>query len=155
MFSLRPLDELDQLLREHDADRAKRLAQRELARALTSWVHGAAFVERIEWANQVFATGTLDGLSPDELTRLAETIPTIDIPRSELATGMNIVDLLVRTTIDDSKGKARTRVQQGGAYLNNARIGDIKHTVTADALVGDKLLLVRGGKKELRLVRAI
>ncbi len=155
LFSLRPLAELDQLIAEHDADRAKRLAQRELARALTSWVHGPAFVERIEWANQVFATGTLDGLSADELARLAETIPTVDIPRSELAIGMNIVDLLVRTAIDDSKGKARTRVQQGGAYLNNARIGDIKHTVTADALVGDKLLLVRGGKKELRLVRAL
>ncbi len=155
LFSLRPLAELDQLIAEHDADRAKRLAQRVLARALTSWVHGPAFVERIEWANQVFATGTLDGLSADELARLAETIPTVDIPRSELATGMNIVDLLVRTAIDDSKGKARTRVQQGGAYLNNARIGDIKHTVTADALVGDKLLLVRGGKKELRLVRAL
>jgi tyrosyl-tRNA synthetase len=155
MFSLRPLSELEDVIREHEADRGKRLAQRELARALTAWVHGQDFVERIEWANQVFATGTLDGLSPDDLGRLATTIPTIDIPRTELAAGMNIVDLLVRTEIDDSKGKARTRVQQGGAYLNNARIGDIKHTVTADALVGSQLMLVRGGKKELRLVRAV
>ena len=38
----RPLAEIDELLRAHDADRAKRIAQRELARALTSWVHGDA-----------------------------------------------------------------------------------------------------------------
>lgn len=155
LFSLRPLPEIDDVLTAHEQDRAKRLAQRELARALTSWIHGDEAVTRIEWANQVFATGTLDNLSADELTRLAETIPTIDIPRADLEAGINIVDLLVRTTIDDSKGKARTRVQQGGAYVNNARVGDIKHTIGTDALVGERLLLVRGGKKELRLVRAI
>jgi tyrosyl-tRNA synthetase len=154
LFSLRPLPELDELIRAHDQDRAQRQAQRELARALTSWIHGPDAVTRIEWANQVFATGTLDGLSRDELARLADTIPTIDIPRADLTAGINIVDLLVRTAIDDSKGKARTRVQQGGAYVNNVRIGDIKHHVTLDHLVGELLLLVRGGKKELRLVRA-
>src|SRR6185436_2073626 len=44
MFSLRPLTELGELLASHDADRAKRIAQRELAAAMTGWVHGAAAV---------------------------------------------------------------------------------------------------------------
>ena len=39
-FSLRPLSELDDLARDHDRDPTRRLAQRELARAMTSWVHG-------------------------------------------------------------------------------------------------------------------
>jgi tyrosyl-tRNA synthetase len=154
LFSLRPLVELDDLLAQHDADRAKRLAQRELARALTSWVHGAEFVERIEWANQVFATGTLDGLTADELVRLADTIPTIDIPRATLEAGIGIVDLLA-TSHGVSKGDARRLVQQGGAYVNNVRISDIKHSITPAQLVGERLLLVRGGKKDLRLVRAV
>jgi tyrosyl-tRNA synthetase len=154
LFSLRPLSELDALIAEHDQDRAKRTAQRELARALTSWVHGSDAVERIEWANGVFATGTLDGLSSDELARLAETIPTIDIPRTELAAGLNILDLLARS-MPESKSDARRRVQQGGAYINNVRISDVKHQVTADNLVGERLLLLRGGKKDLRLIRAV
>jgi tyrosyl-tRNA synthetase len=154
LFSLRPLTELDELLAQHDADRAKRLAQRELARALTTWVHSQGAVESIEWANQVFATGTLEGLSADELVRLAETIPTVDIPRATIDAGIGIVDLLA-TSLGISKGDARRLVQQGGAYVNNARIGDIKHAVTPAQLVGDRLLLVRGGKKDLRLVRTI
>jgi tyrosyl-tRNA synthetase len=154
LFSLRPLTELDELLAQHDADRAKRLAQRELARALTTWVHSQGAVESIEWANQVFATGTLEGLSTDELVRLAETIPTVDIPRATIDAGIGIVDLLA-TSLGISKGDARRLVQQGGAYVNNARIGDIKHAVTPAQLVGDRLLLVRGGKKDLRLVRTI
>jgi tyrosyl-tRNA synthetase len=154
LFSLRPLTELDELLARHDADRAKRLAQRELARALTSWVHGHDAVERIEWANQVFATGTLEGLTDDELVRLAETIPTVDIPRASLETGIGIVDLLA-TSLGVSKGDARRLVQQGGAYVNNARISDIKQAITPAQLVGERLLLVRGGKKDLRLIRVV
>ena len=154
MFSLRPLAELDELLAEHDRDRAKRSAQRELARALTAWVHGDAAVARVETANRVFATGTLDGLTLAELAALAETIPTVDIPKSELAAGIGIVDLLART-VADSKSDARRTITQGGAYVNNARIADDKHKVGSDALVHGSMLLVRAGKKNLRLVRAV
>jgi tyrosyl-tRNA synthetase len=153
LFSLRPLAELDELLRTHDADRAKRLAQRELARALTAWVHGEAAIARIEAANRVFASGTLDGLSADDLAALATTMPTVEIPRAELAAGIGIIDLIART-VADSKGAARRLVQQGGAYVNSAKITDEKHRVTAADLVADGFVLVRGGKKDYRLVRA-
>ena len=154
MFSLRPVAELDELLRAHDADRAPRTAQRELARALTSWVHGDVAVTRVESANRVFATGTLDGLELAELAALAETIPTVDVPRAELTAGVGIVDLLART-VADSKGAARRLIQQGGAYINNVRISELEHKVTAANLVGDLLLLVRGGKTNYKLVRAV
>lgn len=156
MFSLRPLAELDDLIAAHDQDRAKRTAQRELARAMTSWVHGQAQVERIEWANGVFATGTLDGLSSDDLTKLADTIPTVDLARAELTdgNGIGIVDLIART-VAKSKTEARTKITQGGAYVNNVRINDVNHRITLDQFVEQRLLLVRGGKKDLRLVRAV
>ena len=50
---------------------------------------------------------------------------------------------------------ARRTLQQGGAYVNNARISDDKQKVGADALVHGMMMLVRSGKKNLRLVRAI
>lgn len=46
LFSLRPLSELDELAREHDRDPTRRLAQRELARTMTSWIHGDAAASR-------------------------------------------------------------------------------------------------------------
>ena len=154
LFSLKPLAELDEIIAAHDADRAKRTAQRELARAMTSWVHGDTAVARVEAANRVFATGTLDGLSLAELAALAETIPTVDIPMSELSAGIGIVDLLART-VSESKSDARRTITQGGAYVNNARIADDKAKVAADSLVHGTMLLVRAGKKNLLLVRAV
>ena len=155
LFSLRPLVELEALLAEHEQDRSKRLAQRELARALTSWVHGEASIAPIEAANRAFAPKGLDSLSLADLTEMTKTIQTVDIPRAELTAGINIVDLLVRSEIKDSKGNARKLVEQGGAYVNNVRIADVKHQVTVEHLVGEQLLLLRGGKKDLRLIRAV
>ena len=42
IFSFRPLEEIDELLRMHDGDRSQRVAQRELARELTTWVQNEA-----------------------------------------------------------------------------------------------------------------
>ena len=154
LFSLRPLAELDELIRTHDADRAKRTAQRELARAMTSWVHGDTMVTQVEWASGVYQTGTLDGLSSGDLTKLADTIPTVDIPRVELTDGIGAIDVFSRA-LEISKTEARTKITQGGAYVNNARVGDVKQRITLENFAEQRLLLIRGGKKDYRLVRAV
>ncbi len=154
LFSLRPLAELELLLDEHEKDRSKRVAQIELARALTAWVHGEDAVTSIEWANQIFKAGTLGGLSGEEVERLLEIIPAIDVPRADLTTGINVVELLARTVVE-SKTAGRTLVQQGGAYVNGVKVTDIKHQVTVADLAASRALLIRGGKKEMRLIRAV
>jgi tyrosyl-tRNA synthetase len=151
-FSLRPLTEINELLRAHEADRSARSAQRELARAMTSWIHGAAVIPRVETASRVMFGDSLDGLTDADLDVLAGTVPTVDVARSELATGVGIVDLLVRT-VADSKGAARRLVTQGGAYINNQRVTEVEHQVTLAQLATETMLVVRGGKKDYCLVR--
>jgi tyrosyl-tRNA synthetase len=152
IFSLRPLAEIDELLRTHDADRSRRMAQRELARVLTSWIHGAAVIPRVETASRVMFGDSLDGLTDADLGVLTGTVPTVDVARSELAVGVGILDLLVRT-VADSKGAARRLVTQGGAYINNQRVTEVEHQVTLAQLATETMLVVRGGKKDYCLVR--
>ena len=154
MFSLRPLDELTELLHEHDRDRAKRVAQRELARALTGWVHGASAIAGIEAANRVMFGGDLTGLTDADLAQLAGTIPTLDVPYAELAAGIPIVDLLART-VTASKGAARRLVEQGGADVNNRKVSGIEHRVTLADLATETMLVVRSGKKDHHFVRMV
>jgi tyrosyl-tRNA synthetase len=61
---------------------------------------------------------------------------------------------LLCRTVAESKSAARRLVQQGGAYVNNVRISDADRRVTAADLVTPTLLVVRGGRKDYRLVRA-
>jgi tyrosyl-tRNA synthetase len=154
MFSIRPLGEIEELIREHDRERGRRMAQRELARTMTAWIHDPAVVPRVEGASRVMFGDSLDGLTDADLGVLAGTVPTVDVPRGELATGVGIVDLLART-IADSKGAARRLVTQGGAYINNQRITELEHQVTLAHLATETMLVVRGGKKEYCLVRVV
>jgi tyrosyl-tRNA synthetase len=154
MFSQQSLPEIEEIVRQHDADRSKRHAQRELARALTAWVHGSAVIARIELASRVMFGDSLTGLTDADLGVLAGTVPTVDVPRTELAAGVGIVDLLART-IADTKSAACRLVTQGGAYVNNERITQLEHQVTLEHLATETMLVVRGGKKDYCLVRVL
>jgi len=152
LFSFKTLAQIDELLRAHDEDRSRRQAQRELARELTTWIHGEREVARVEEASRVMFGGSLDGVREDTLALLAEVVPVVEIRRGELAAGIGIVDLLSRT-VAESKSAARRLVQQGGAYVNNVRVSDLEHTVSTDDLATKTMLVVRGGRKDYRLVR--
>jgi tyrosyl-tRNA synthetase len=151
-FSLKSLAQIDEIVRGHDADRSQRVAQRELARDLTAWIHGEREVARVEEASRVMFGGSLEGVREDTLTLLAQVVPVVEIPRRELAAGIGIVDLLSRT-VAESKSAARRLVQQGGAYVNNVRVSDVEHRVSTEHLVTPTMLVVRGGRKDYRLVR--
>jgi tyrosyl-tRNA synthetase len=153
IFSFRPLEEIDELLRAHDGDRSQRVAQRELARELTTWVHGAEETARVEEASRIMFGGSLEGVKERTLELLTKVVPVVEIDGTELANGIGLIDLLCRT-VAESKSAARRLVQQGGAYVNNVRISDADRRVTAADLVTPTLLVVRGGRKDYRLVRA-
>jgi tyrosyl-tRNA synthetase len=153
LFSLRPLAELDEITRAHDADRSQRHAQRVLAQTMTTWVHGAEETARVEEASRIMFGGSLDGVQERTLELLAKVVPVVDVDPTELANGIAIVELLSRT-VAESKGAARRLLQQGGAYINNVRVTDGERKVSTADLATPTMLVVRGGRKDYRLVRA-
>ncbi len=154
LFSFTALPELAELNLAHDADRGKRIAQRELARTMTQWIHGDAALRHVEAATAVMFGGSLDGMTEDDLAALQGTMPVVEIARHELTSGISISDFLART-LSKSKSAARTLLAQGGAYINNQRISDADLIVTVSHLATASWMVVRGGKKDYRLVRAV
>jgi tyrosyl-tRNA synthetase len=152
IFSPRTLEEIDALTRAHDADRSQRLAQRDLARDLTTWVHGAEETARVEEASRIMFGGSLEGVQERTLELLTKVVPVVEIAHTELASGIGLVELLTRT-VADSKSAARRLLQQGGAYVNNIRVTDEARKVTTADLVTPSMLVVRGGRKDYRLVK--
>jgi tyrosyl-tRNA synthetase len=152
LFSMQPLPELEEIARAHDADRSQRQAQRVLAQTMTTWVHGAGETARVEEASRILFGGSLDGVQERTLELLAKVVPVIDVDATELASGIAVVELLSRT-VADSKSAARRLLQQGGAYINNVRVTDGERKVTSTDLATPTMLVVRGGRKDYRLVR--
>ena len=86
-------------------------------------------------------------------TQVGSDLPTLTVPRDELAEGIWIVKLFIDSGLAKSNGEVRRLIKGGGCYLNDGRIADDKLNVTLDDLL-DGQLMIRAGKKNRRRVVA-
>ena len=107
--------------RDGGAPAAPLEAQKALARAVVTLVHGEAEVARSEEASEALFGETIAALSEDMLLAVTEDAPTTALPRAELLDALTLVDVLERTGLAKSKKEARRTIDQGGAYVNNVR----------------------------------
>jgi tyrosyl-tRNA synthetase len=110
------------LERELQTAPEKRAAQRELARQVTELVHGKAAVTEAE----------------------------SELPTATVARGAQLVDVLVASGLCTSKSEARRAIEQGGVYVDEQRIGDVKAILEPSAS-GDVTL--QRGKKDKRRIK--
>ncbi len=132
----------------------ERRAQRELARGVCTLVHGAAETERAEQAGRALFGEEVAGLDEALLLDVFAEAPSVTVPRLRLGDGsLALLDLLAESGLVPSKGRARTTIEQGGAYLNNVRVTDVDRKVSEADLVAGAYLVLRRGKKDHALVR--
>jgi tyrosyl-tRNA synthetase len=132
----------------------KREAQRELARQVTTLVHGDDQVARAEHASSLLFGEDITTLGVEEVQAVFDDVPSTDLPADALGDGgISIVDLVARVKLAPSKGEARRLVQSGGIYVNNRRVVDVQARLTRDLAIGGRLFVVRKGQKQNHLVR--
>jgi tyrosyl-tRNA synthetase len=145
--------ELEETLRAAPQERA---AQRRLAREVTRMLHGETGLARAERATAVLFGEEISELQPADVLDIFADVPSIETPKDRLAgEGMPLVELLVAAGLVPSKGEARRAVQGGGIYLNNRRVGEEKKGVILEDTIGGRILVLRKGRKEYRLVRLL
>ena len=129
---------------------AKRPAQRALAGAVTTLVHGAELLSNVQAASAILFGEEQAEVHPQVFEVLAGEIPTVTVNGDSDTT---IVDLVTQAGLAKSKSEARRSVEQGGIYLNQQRVDDVGRKITAHDWIGGKNLLLRKGKKEYALLR--
>jgi len=124
---------------------------RELARELTTLIHGADVAKKVEEAAKaLFGQGEISSL---DLATLDSALS--QLPKTVIKKGQNFpswVDLLAATGVVDSKSAARRIVKEGGAYLNNEKVETEDFTPSKSDLLHGKYLLLRKGKRDLAAV---
>ena len=91
-LTLLPVDRCAEIVAEHQQAPERRLAQRELARALTTLVHGEAATRGAEQASAALFGGPVDDLDEQGFEVLAGEVPTLELEAGELAGGLDLVD---------------------------------------------------------------
>ena len=141
LFTTLPMDEIARIaaLGGSEINEAKKI----LATEVTAILHGrAAAEEAAETARKTFEEGAL-----------AENLPSIEVPTSELDAGLGVLSLIVRAGLAGSNGEARRHVQGGAVKINDIGVSDERQTVGSGEITDDGVIKLSVGKKKHVLVR--
>jgi len=125
---------------------AAREAQRRLAQEMTTLVHGAEETKRVEAASRaLFGQGELAELDDGTLAAALLEAPHARVGRPLPP----VAEMLVATGLDASRSAARRTISEGGAYVNNVRVGDADATPGPEDLLHGRWLVLRKGKRNV------
>ncbi len=154
MFTFLPREEVEEMIGKIERDENRGEVQEKLAWEVTALVHGPDEADFAVKASDVLFGEPIEGMSDEELEQIFADVPSTTIDRNRLeGEGIEIRDLFVETELQSSRGDAKRLIRQGGAYLNNEKVEDLRYMVTADDLASETMLVVRSGKKNYHLVR--
>ena len=147
-FSFKSRAELEALFESLKTNPGAREAHRELAREVTTLLHGADQAQKVEVAAKaLFGQGEIRDLDIETLkSALAE------LPKTRIKKGAEIpswVDLITSSGVVESKSAARRVIKEGGAYLNNEKITGEDFAPKSSDLLHGQFLLLRKGKRDL------
>ncbi len=143
LFTDLPLDEIARLevLQGAELNEAKKT----LAHEATKLCHGeTAALAAAETARKTFEEGAH-----------GEDLPSVDVPLSEISTGILAYELIRRAGLVASNGEARRLIKGGGGRINDLRIENEKTMVTTAEVNSDGVIKLSAGRKRHALVRPV
>ena len=143
LFTELPLAEIERLgkLKGAELNEAKKI----LATEATVLVHGRDAADRAaETARATFEEG-----------QLAESLPTIEVKRKELETGLGVLNASVHAGFVKTTGEARRQIKGGGIKVNDEAVTDEKRLLTLSDLTPEGVIKLSLGKKRHVLVRPV
>ena len=157
IFTFLNQEEIEIIIKEHQADPGRRFLQKKLAEEITTFIHGKQEYEKaIQTTEKLFSDQNLsvEALSVDDLEQM-EGIVKIDITKTHLVGGMDVVSFLTNIQILPSKGEAKKMIQNGGIYINRKKVDNLQFSLDESLLLHEQYLLIQKGKKNYYLVKAI
>ena len=151
VFSMKSRAEIEELIEKVKTNPGAREAHRELAKEMTTLIHGGAMAKSVEEAAKaLFGQAEIGDLDLKTLDSALSQLPKTTIKKGDPYPTW--VDLLAATGVVESKSAARRIVKEGGGYLNNKKVESEDFTPSKADLLQGKYLLLRKGKRDLAAV---
>ena len=141
MLTFLPLEEIDKMESWEGAQLNE--AKEILAFELTKLVHGEEEAAKAKEASHALFAGGANNTNMPTVTVTAE-----DFPDEEL----DIISVLVKAGLCDSRGDGRRNIQQGGVSVADEKVTDISTKYTLDDFKGEGLIIRRGKKKFAKVI---
>ena len=141
MLTFLPLEEIDKMESWEGAQLNE--AKEILAFELTKLVHGEEEATKAKEASHALFAGGANNANMPTVTVTAE-----DFPEGEL----DIISVLVKAGLCDSRGDGRRNIQQGGVSVADEKVTDISTKYSLDDFKGEGLIIRRGKKKFAKVI---
>ena len=141
MLTFLPLEEIDKMESWEGAQLNE--AKEILAFELTKLVHGEEEATKAKEASHALFAGGANNANMPTVTVTAD-----DFPDGEL----DIISVLVKAGLCDSRGDGRRNIQQGGVSVADEKVTDISTKYTLNDFKGEGLIIRRGKKKFAKVV---
>ena len=141
MLTFLPLEEIDKMESWEGAQLNE--AKEILAFELTKLVHGEEEATKAKEASHALFAGGSNNANMPTVTVTAEDFPDGDL---------DIISVLVKAGLCDSRGDGRRNIQQGGVSVNDEKVTDISTKYTLNDFKGEGLIIRRGKKKFAKVI---
>lgn len=142
-FTFLTLDEISEIETNWLKAPETRLAQKVLAKEMTTYIHGEKACQQAMKITQALFSGTISDLTAAEIKMGFNDLPCIEVEEN-----IGILDLLVQSQVASSKREAREFVKNGAITVNGEKLSDEnKKMLKTDAIEGEYLVIRRGKKK--------
>lgn len=143
-FTFLSLDEIAEIEKEFTAAPETRVAQKALAKEMTTLVHGKEAYEQAVHISQALFSGNIKELSVSEIKQGFKGVPSYTVPQDA---DLKLLEVLVASGLVQSKRQAREDLQNGAIYINGDRVQDLEYQLSDEDKIGDMVVLRRGKKK--------
>jgi tyrosyl-tRNA synthetase len=143
LFTVLPLEEIERLaaLKGAEINEAKKV----LATEATAMIHGrAAADEAAATARTTFEEG-----------KLAESLPSKEVARTNLESGLSVLEAYVLLHLVMSKGEARRQIRNGGLRVNDVVVTDENMLLTTKDLTPEGVIKLSLGRKRHVLLKPV
>ena len=151
LYTFIPIDEIKNLIAEHNSAPEKRIAQKRLAFEVTKTVHGEETAKSVITASEILFNPKIDfGNVSDETCEMLKT----EVPYSKLENinfPVSAVNILSASGACESNGDAKRSIRQGGVSINGVKISDEKAEINREMLINGKYLFLRVGRKKFNM----
>ncbi|NME50387.1 tyrosine--tRNA ligase [Enterococcus cecorum] len=143
-FTFLSLDEIAEIEKEFTAAPETRVAQKALAKEMTTLVHGKEAYEQAVHISQALFSGNIKELSVSEIKQGFKGVPSYTVPQDA---DLKLLEVLVASGLVQSKRQAREDLQNGAIYINGDRVQDLEYQLSDEDKIGNIIVLRRGKKK--------
>ncbi len=153
VFSLKSLEEIDEIVKKHEQDPASRYGQKELASWVVEVLFGKKAVQEVEKITQILfgsedKINLIKWLDQEEILALKDATGGTKLKGDE----RKILDLCTQSWLTESNWEAKKMIQAWAIFCNEEKIDDIQKILTKSDSI-NWIFLLRKGKKVFKVAQ--